>query len=213
MNKWLLIFIVGVMSPSLASASSVSFADALELYRRGADEAALNEQAHEAFQQLRDGERANPVYLAYLGSTWVIMGRDAWMPWNKLSYVDKGLALLDKAVLLLGPEHDRLVVEGLPASVRVKSVAGIAYAGLPDMFQRFDQGRDMLRALAISPLLGSAEGQRTAYIHYFAGNAARRDKDAADARKQYQAVLATAPTSDYATRAQRALDEMQKETR
>jgi hypothetical protein len=212
LSKWLLVLMAGSMSPVLVAASDASFADALELYRRGADESAFNERANEAFRRLLDGDRVNPVYMAYLGSTWVIKGRDAWAPWNKLRYVDKGLALLDKSVSLLGPEHDRLVIEGLPASVRVKSVAGIAYAGLPGMFQRFDQGRDLLRAVAASPLLESAEGRRTAYIHYFAGNAARRDEDMADARKQYDAVLAKAPDGDYAERARRALGELQKET-
>jgi tetratricopeptide (TPR) repeat protein len=211
-GKLVLICALGFAAPSLAATEAVSWEQALELYRQGADDSGANERANEVFAQLTKAAPGDPLPLAYLGSTWVIKGRDAWAPWNKLRYVDKGLALLDKAVLLLGPEHDRLVVEGLPASVRVKSVAGIAYAGLPDMFKRFDQGRDMLRALLASPLLGQVEGPRTAYIHYFAGNAARRDKDPAEARKQYHAAVAVAPEGDYAERARRALAEMQKET-
>jgi len=212
MRKLLLLVTLLIAAPSIASATTPSFSEAFQTYRQGAHDGAANERANEMFQQLLAATPGDPVALAYLGSTWVIKGRDAWAPWNKLRYVDKGLALLDKAVLLLSPEHDQVVLEGLPASVRVRSVAGIAYAGLPDMFKRFDQGRDMLRALTASPLLAGAPGPATAYIHYYAGNAAQRDKDAADARKQYQAVLANAPESEYAPRARRAIDEMQKET-
>jgi tetratricopeptide (TPR) repeat protein len=211
MRKLLLLLALLIAGPAIATANVPSLAEAFDTYRQGADDSAANERANKMFQQLLAATPGDPVALAYLGSTWVIKGRDAWAPWNKLRYVDKGLALLDKAVLLLTPEHDRVVVEGLAASVRVRSVAGIAYAGLPDMFKRFDQGRDLLRTLTASPLVTGAAGPATAYIHYYAGNAARRDKDPADARKQYQAVLARAPEGDYAVRARRALDEMQKE--
>jgi hypothetical protein len=202
------LLLLGSIAPAVAADT---FPEALALYARGVNEAAVNAQAQAAFERLRASDPANPLYLAYLGSTWMIEAREAWMPWNKIAYADKGLALLDKSLALLEPAHEREVVEGMSVGVRVRSVAGIAYAGLPGMFNRFDQGRRLLRELTASSALATIEGPRRAYIYYFAGNAARRDRDLGDARAQYHAAIATAPESDYAQRARKALAEIAKE--
>jgi len=117
----------------------------------------------------------------HLGSTWLIKARDAWMPWTKLRNVEQGLALIDKSLSLLAPEHDRTLVNGLPVSAWVRATAGITLIGLPDMFKRFDQGRNLLRDL--TGRAAAARGGRAAktHIYYYAGQAARRDDDLAEA--------------------------------
>jgi hypothetical protein len=55
-----------------------------------------------------------PPYQAYLGAAQAMQGRDAWMPRNKLTAADKGLATLDKALRRVGPRRDRDILGGSP---------------------------------------------------------------------------------------------------
>jgi hypothetical protein len=147
--------------------------------------------------------------MAYLGSTWELKGRDALAPWNKMKHVEKGLALLDKSVHLLDGETDKQRVNNVPVSVRVRSIAAISYIRLPDaFFKRLDQGNSMLQQLADSTLLKAVADADKAYIYYFAGEAARLEKNNAQARARYQTTLTMAPNGVYADQARQALADL-----
>jgi hypothetical protein len=94
---------------------------------------------------------------AYLGSAYALQGKAAWMPWNKMKYTDKGLDAIDQALAGLRPEHDRLLVQGVPASLATRLVAAATFVAVPDgLFHRRAAGRSLLAEMRRSPLLAAA---------------------------------------------------------
>ncbi|MCX7655972.1 MAG: hypothetical protein N2Z76_05565 [Treponemataceae bacterium] len=68
--------------------------------------------------------RQDPVTLAYLGSAWTLVGRDAVNPKTKIDAVMKGIEFLDKAV------------EMAPQDVIVRRIRYENSFALPDIFER-----------------------------------------------------------------------------
>lgn len=50
------------------------------------------------YDLLKDSPRNNQILMAYFGCAQAIKARYSWNPYNKLSYLNKGTATLDKAV-------------------------------------------------------------------------------------------------------------------
>jgi hypothetical protein len=110
-----------------------------------------------AFQAAPANPAMKPVYSAYLGSVYTLQGKAAWMPWNKMKYTDKGLDAIDQALAGLRPEHDRLLVQGVPASLATRLVAAATFVAVPDgLFHRRAGGKALLAEMRRSPLLAAA---------------------------------------------------------
>lgn len=209
-------FALALLLPFAAQAAAPSFQKAFELYLVGANEQApdhedANEQANEAFAKLLESDPSNPLYMTYLGSTWMLKARDAWFPWNKMKHAERGLALMDKALSLLGPAHGEALPGQMSVSAQVRSIAAIGFVRLPDArFKRLRQGNDMLRALIESAEVRNLPGPATAHLHYFAGEAARLSGRPGEAETRYREAVELAPGSTYAALAERALGDMKK---
>jgi hypothetical protein len=110
-----------------------------------------------AFQATPGNPAMKPLYSAYLGSACTLQGKAAWMPWNKMKYTDKGLDAIDQALAGLRPEHDRLLVQGVPASLATRLVAAATFVAVPDgLFHRRAAGKTLLAEMRRSPLLATA---------------------------------------------------------
>ncbi|MCF6204423.1 MAG: hypothetical protein L3J59_12285 [Methylococcaceae bacterium] len=57
------------------------------------------EKAVEILEPLKKSLPKDYVVLAYLGSSMLMVGRDSWNPLTKMSSVNKGIALVDKAIV------------------------------------------------------------------------------------------------------------------
>lgn len=113
--------------------------------------------AIEAFQALPPDALKQPLYNAYLGSALALKGKAAWMPWNKMRYPEQGLDHIDQALSFLKPEHDKVLVQGVPVSLQTRFVAAATFIALPDgIFHRRAQGAKLLTALRADPLLAAA---------------------------------------------------------
>jgi hypothetical protein len=98
-----------------------------------------------------------PLYSVYLGSAITLKGKAAWLPWNKLKLVEQGLDHIDQALAALRPEHDRLLVQGVPLSLMTRLVAAATFVALPDgIFHRRGAGRSLVAEMRRSPLLAAA---------------------------------------------------------
>lgn len=134
-----------------------------------------NEQAAEKFRLLTEAQPENPLYLVYYGSTFAVKARDALLPWNKIKLGDTGLDLIDKALRLLRPEHDKVLVRGAPLSVETRLVAISTFLQVPDgVFHRFDRGRVLLEQTMKSDLFLSSPPPLQARFHFQAALAARQ---------------------------------------
>ena len=124
---------------------------------------------------------ATPLTLVYLGSTETLMGRDAFLPWNKMKYVEKGLSTIDKSLVLLRDEdqpiHEQPRVQGLPDSYLTRAMAAVTYTSLPDMFNHFDRGYDLFLSLLAEDDFQQQHFAATSWIYRYAITASIRAED------------------------------------
>ena len=59
------------------------------------------ESVYEQLQGQIEKQGGDALTLVYLGSTQTLMGRDAFLPWNKMKYVEQGLGTIAKGLDML----------------------------------------------------------------------------------------------------------------
>ncbi len=127
----------------------------------------------------RDG--ADALSLIYLGSAQTLEARDAWLPWNKMKYAERGISTIAKGLGLLPgeqtPASTQPVRQGLPVSVLARAIAAATYTSLPDMFNQFDRGYDLYLQLLQSPSFQAQPLQRSGWIYHKAVEASIRNHD------------------------------------
>ena len=160
-SRYLLLALVALplVSPAVAQpATDPAFDAAFASFTRARQgDTAQLDAAVAAFQATPGNPAMKPLYSAYLGSAYTLQGKAAWMPWNKMKYTDKGLDAIDQALAGLRPEHDRLLVQGVPASLATRLVAAATFVAVPDgLFHRRAAGRSLLAEMRRSPLLAAA---------------------------------------------------------
>lgn len=147
------------------------------------------DKVEDVYQQLTSlikQQGATPLTLVYLGSTETLQGRDAFLPWNKMKYVEKGLATIDKGLVLLRSELTPLDqqsrVQGIPEGYLTRAVAAVTYSSLPDMFNHFERGYDLYLALLTEPQFEQQPFAATAWIYRYAIQASLRAEDITQAQ-------------------------------
>ncbi len=99
----------------------------------------------EAYQGLPEGQ-------VLYGSCRTLIGRDAWLPWNKISYTEEGMAIMEKAIRNLTPEDHQRHFQGVPVDVFVKFIAAMNYFAVPDsIFHSRQRGEALVKALQKEP--------------------------------------------------------------
>jgi hypothetical protein len=164
-----------LLSSALVSqaASETAFLDAIKTFeqaRKGEDRQI--EPAIAAFEALARNEPRQPAYAAYLGSALTLKAREAWMPWNKMKYSERGLDHIDQALATLKPEHDSQMLRGVPVSLDTKLVAAATFIALPDnFFHRLSAGRKLLDQVLKHPALAAAPAEYRAEVQKLAAQA------------------------------------------
>ncbi|PSW05231.1 tetratricopeptide repeat protein [Photobacterium lipolyticum] len=143
-----------------------------------------------------------------LGSTETMMGRDAWTPWNKMEYVDKGLSRMDKAVKLLQADDHKETFEGTPVSLWVKTTVGCTFIEMPEMFHRLDAGYQLLENMIKSEEVKPLPFAMKAYAYFCAGKAASLAGEPEAAQRYLNTLLANVPGSPQAIEAKALLAEI-----
>lgn len=166
--------------PLFAAPSEVLIADYNLAARGDADKVTL------VYQQLTaqiEAQGADALSLVYLGSTQTLMGRDAWMPWNKMKYTEQGLATISKGLDLLASQPVALDkqarIQGLPESLLARSIAASTFTSLPDMFNHFERGYDLFLDLLDEPSFTQQPIEATSWVYLYAVKAALKAGDKA----------------------------------
>ena len=173
------------IAPMMALANPSS--DVLDIYNQAAQgNEDLVEVAYERLNDTLQQDGATPLTLVYLGSTETLMGRDAFLPWNKMKYVEKGLSTIDKSLVLLKdadqPIHEQPRVQGLPDSYLTRAMAAVTYTSLPDMFNHFDRGYDLFLSLLAEDEFQQQHFSATSWIYRYAITASIRAEDLTQAQ-------------------------------
>ncbi|MDP2811266.1 MAG: hypothetical protein Q8O34_14070 [Rhodocyclaceae bacterium] len=149
-----------------------------------------------------------PLILAYLGAAQTLQGRDAWMPWTKMRATERGLATLDKALRRLEPRHESARFRDAPVALETRLVAASTFIAVPGLFNRFDEGKAVLRAALGSPVFAAAPAPLRADLHRQAAIAAARDKKDGEEAAQWRLAIAAAPTGEIAAAGRKRLQEL-----
>jgi len=150
--------------------------------------AGANARAIEQLNALIEQNPADPLVAAMLGSSETARARYVDQPWKKIRFSEKGLARLDKALQLLLEEHAEAAPGQLSVWDRVTTAAACTFVALPPMFQRFDQGYEMLQRLIASDSFTGAAGYQKIPVYHCAARAASGAGDEAKART-YQSEI------------------------
>lgn len=142
----------------------------------------------EQWQRLYQQDESDPLALVFLGSSRTMVGRDAWMPWYKLSHTEQGLEEMALAQRLLRDEHKQVEFEGMPLDLTVKVYAGINFTQVPEFFGRLEQGYWLLNDVLGDERFQRLYPQQQTYVYYFAIQAAQAF-DRPDALQQWKAEL------------------------
>jgi len=205
-SRSLLIGLVSIV-PTLTFANPTP--EELSMYNQAAQgDEEMVEAAHDALKSILDKEGATPLTLVYLGSTETLQGRDAFLPWNKMKYVEKGLATIDKSLTLLNsieqPVAEQARVQGLPEAYLTRAMAATTYTSLPDMFNHFDRGYDLYLGLLSEEEFSHQNFAATAWIYRYAITASIRAQDFAQAQS-WLAVMEEKDSSNIETMTAKAL--------
>lgn len=160
------------------------------------------EKVAEGFAALLKSEPTNPVLMAYTGTTTAMKSNTTMLPWKKMSYAEDGMAMLDKALAMLTPEHDKAIQHDTPGSLEVKLLAAKTFLNVPGFMNKGPRGTKLVNELIHSPLLAASPAGFQGVVWMTAGEVAVTEKRSADARKNFNKVIELkAPQAD-AARAQ-----------
>lgn len=147
------------------------------------------EKAYDLFEQLLKANPNSAMLLANLGSLETIKGRDAWMPWNKMSFVESGLDKIDQALEMIEDEdYQDSKVSQIWQSIEARNVAANTFISLPSMFNRYESGKEELVLLLSSAKFASAPKGIKNSAYKLAIKVAKDDKRD-DLVKQYQSMI------------------------
>lgn len=164
-----------------------------EAARAGSATAVAPAQA--AFKRLLDGDPSNPLFMAYYGTTFAMQARDGGAPWQKLKWVHDGIGQIDRALSLLGPQHDTQKTRDIPVSLETRLVAIATYVSLPSLFNRMSVAREQLALAMKSPLFAAASTELRGRFYYEDALIAHADGDTERERRSLSEVIKYAPPS------------------
>jgi hypothetical protein len=192
-----------------APTAESAFVEAAQLVQRAsAGDAKAIDGAVAAFEALSRADPANPLYAAYLGSATGMKAREAWMPWTKIKYAERGLDHVDRALQALKPEHDRQLMRGAPVGVETRIVAARLFLRVPDeFFHRRAAGKKLIAEVLAHPQFAAAPAPLRAAGHLGAAEAARGERPGEELA-QLKQVLALAPSGSAADQARARLKEL-----
>lgn len=178
--------------PAPAAVPAPAFGAALQQFLRAAGgDAKAIEPAAEQFARLAAATPGDPVLLAYSGAATAMRATTTLLPWRKLAFADEGLAQIDKALALLGAEHDTLLHNSVAASLETRFTAANTFLRLPTVFNRHARGAGLLDEVLKSPLLASAPAAFRAAVWLRAADEAAQSQRNDEARQWLRQVVAS----------------------
>lgn len=210
MFRSFIIVIAMTVSAPLYALESSEYRQMHALYIRAvAEESRARDQVKALLLRLTEEEPDNILIKTYLGSTYTLEGRDAWMPWNKMRYTERGMDMMEKALRLSEGHGEIPPYLGRALDLEVQLLCGITFTQVPKMFGRFGQGLELLEAVVENPHYSRfSDAQKADYLYYL-GSAIAKDGRITRARHHLQQALELNAVSDTGRKAGRALEALE----
>lgn len=164
--------------------------EARDIFLKGVDgDKHAVRSAFTRFRSLSQHHSADPVYLAYLGASITLQGRDAQNGVNKQRYTEEGLGKIDQALKMLSDNDE------IPSSRRLDTmlVAANSFIYIPAFFNRYDRGKRLLgEILEHKDFNGMAAGFKAA-AYFAAAMVARGETDEDSYHRYLKLIIDTDP--------------------
>lgn len=154
------------------------------------------ERAEELFEEVLKEKRDHVEAMAIYGSLKTIMARDAFMPWNKMKYVEQGCDLMDKALQL---EPDNLTLRMTRALNNIQ---------LPDFFNRITYCLEDFKYIINHPSFNHFSNATKLEVHFYYGRAFENNDQFENARAMYKDAVALNMSSGLASKAKESLSDL-----
>ncbi|WP_035415939.1 hypothetical protein [Ferrimonas kyonanensis] len=197
MNPLITTLTAALLTFSLSVAATPGV-ELIHLYNQAAqgDEDKVD-QAYDQFNELIRSEGETPLTLVYLGASETLKGRDTWLPWKAMGYVESGLSHIDRGLNLLNEQSLPLAqqprIQGLPENYLARATAAVTYTQLPGMFNQFDKGYDLYLVLLEEPQFQQQPFAAVSWIYHYAIAAALKADDDYQARLWLKRMQQQAP--------------------
>ena len=153
------------------------------------------ERAEQLFKTILQIKKDHSEAMVYYGSLLTLKGRDAFLPWSKLSYVDEGCALMDEAVRLE------------PANVRLRIRRALNNIKLPDSFDRQAYYLEDFEFVRNHPAFNTFKPDFQQQILFYSAIAYQKNNEPQKSREMFQSVIDINKDSALARRASEAMQE------
>lgn len=206
-RRRLVIALLLAAAGAASAAPEAQFQPAFETFLKASEgDTGSIDKAADAFGTMLKAEPGNPVLMAYAGAATAMKANTTLLPWKKMAHAEEGLAMLDKALALLGPAHDAPVQNNVPGTVDVRFVAANTFLAVPGFMNRAARGAKLLAEVQASPLFTAAPIRFKGSVWMRAAMLAATDKQIDDARRLYNLVVEQkAPQADRAAAALKGL--------
>jgi len=192
------LFNVSLLCSALALSS---IANAIEIptnvmtdYQAGLrGDGSANANAVQQLTQLHQQDGKDLVVLALLGSSETTSARYADQPWQKMKLAERGMGKLDKVLRFLTSKQDASPVETL----RVNTTAGCTFVSVPAMFNRFEQGYQLLTQTIAAPMFSHVPPRAKISTYLCAAKAAAKAKDKTNAIQYIASLNQLAPHASF----------------
>lgn len=204
-------FFIGLCANALAAgkAAETLFIHAHRVFERSlAGDNSVTNIALNEFKILSMTYPNNPLFLAYQGACYTLVGRDAWMPWNKTNYVKKGLDNIDTALQMIKPEHDRKTVRNVPISMETRLLAASTFSEVSKSFNYFEKAKRVLNNIFQSIAFNKTSKSLQAQVYLQAAKIARMENKRHEEIKWLQLILEIEPQGESAKKAREQLQEL-----
>jgi tetratricopeptide (TPR) repeat protein len=200
MNRGMIILLWALVlsAPALSQATEqAEVLSAMQNFERAAagDKDAV-EEAMAQFAALREAEPKSPVYLARLGSLMTMQGRDAWTPWKKMSYTERGLDNIDEALASLSSGHDARKVGDIHVGLDTRYTAAVTFSSIPKFFNRWAQAERLLNEITQLAVFGETDKAFQAQVWLTRAQLAKRRERHDESTQWLRKAVALAPQSE-----------------
>lgn len=176
--------------PVHATGTDSALIEARNIFLQGVDgnKRAVRE-ATRRFRLLNAHNPGNPVYLAYLGASMTLQGRDAANNLDKQRLTEAGLRKVDQALGRLSSDDSKQSAAILDTLL----VAADTFVYIPAFFNRYKQGKELLQVILKHPGFGSMVPQYKAAVYFTAALIAHGDGNEDEYRRYLKLSMGTDP--------------------
>ncbi len=154
-------------------------------------DAAANARAIHALSELQQQQPKDALTIGLLGSSQTAGARYADQPWEKMQLSEKGLAKLDKSLILVNKQPTDAASAAVHMQIHV--TAGCTFISVPPMFNRFDQGYRLLETAINSAGFSQSPARAQLKAYLCAAQAAVQHGDQQKAANYLHHIVTLAP--------------------